>query len=51
MRDRGIEPRSPGWKPGILPLDQSRSAILIEGEIYWCQIYRCQFFFSAKNMF
>jgi hypothetical protein len=25
-RDRGIEPRSPGWKPGVVPLDQSRSA-------------------------
>jgi hypothetical protein len=25
MRDRGVEPRSPGWKPGVLPLDQSRS--------------------------
>jgi hypothetical protein len=24
LRDRGFEPRSPGWKPGILPLDQSR---------------------------
>jgi hypothetical protein len=25
-RDRGFEPRSPGWKPGVVPLDQSRSA-------------------------
>ena len=25
VRDRGVEPRSPGWKPGIVPLDQSRS--------------------------
>src|SRR5207302_666887 len=24
MRDRGVEPRSPGWKPGVVPLDQSR---------------------------
>ena len=24
MRDRGFEPRSPGWKPGVVPLDQSR---------------------------
>jgi hypothetical protein len=23
-RDRGVEPRSPGWKPGVVPLDQSR---------------------------
>ena len=23
-RDRGFEPRSPGWKPGVVPLDQSR---------------------------
>jgi hypothetical protein len=25
VRDRGVEPRSPGWKPGVVPLDQSRS--------------------------
>src|SRR5271157_1262575 len=24
VRDRGFEPRSPGWKPGVVPLDQSR---------------------------
>src|SRR5262249_25877611 len=24
VRDRGVEPRSPGWKPGVVPLDQSR---------------------------
>jgi hypothetical protein len=24
-RDRGFEPRSPGWKPGVVPLDQSRN--------------------------
>jgi hypothetical protein len=23
LRDRGVEPRSPGWKPGVVPLDQS----------------------------
>jgi hypothetical protein len=27
MRDRGFEPRSPGWKPGVVPLDQSRRII------------------------
>ena len=26
VRDRGFEPRSPGWKPGVVPLDQSRAA-------------------------
>ncbi len=26
VRDRGVEPRSPGWKPGVVPLDQSRNA-------------------------
>ena len=26
MRYRGFEPRSPGWKPGVVPLDQSRHA-------------------------
>ena len=26
-RDRGFEPRSPGWKPGVVPLDQSRSVV------------------------
>src|SRR5262249_10956139 len=26
VRDRGVEPRPPGWKPGIMPLDQSRIA-------------------------
>ena len=24
VRVRGVEPRSPGWKPGVVPLDQSR---------------------------
>ena len=24
VRDRGFEPRLPGWKPGVVPLDQSR---------------------------
>ena len=24
VRDRGVEPRSPGWKPGVVPLEQSR---------------------------
>ena len=32
MRDRGIEPRSPGWKPGVVPLDQSRGVIEIKAE-------------------
>ena len=27
VRDRGVEPRSPGWKPGVVPLDQSRGLI------------------------
>jgi hypothetical protein len=31
VRDRGVEPRSPGWKPGVVPLDQSRS-LRAEGE-------------------
>src|SRR5690348_13077966 len=30
-RDRGVEPRSPGWKPGVVPLDQSRG-LQAEGE-------------------
>src|SRR6201993_1604444 len=30
-RDRGVEPRSPGWKPGVVPLDQSRG-LRAEGE-------------------
>ena len=29
-RDRGFEPRSPGWKPGVVPLDQSRSVFMIK---------------------
>ncbi len=32
MRDRGIEPRLPGWKPGVVPLDQSRRVITIKSE-------------------
>ena len=24
VRDRGVEPRLPGWKPRVVPLDQSR---------------------------
>jgi hypothetical protein len=31
VRDRGVEPRSPGWKPGVVPLDQSRE-LQAEGE-------------------
>jgi hypothetical protein len=31
VRDRGVEPRSPGWKPGVVPLDQSRG-MEAEGE-------------------
>src|SRR5262249_61507945 len=31
VRDRGVEPRSPGWKPGVVPLDQSRKT-QAEGE-------------------
>ena len=31
VRDRGVEPRSPGWKPGVVPLDQSRR-LQAEGE-------------------
>lgn len=31
VRDRGVEPRSPGWKPGVVPLDQS-SDLQAEGE-------------------
>src|SRR5262249_49548392 len=31
VRDRGVEPRSPGWKPGIVPLDQPRK-LPAEGE-------------------
>jgi hypothetical protein len=31
VRDRGVEPRSPGWKPGVVPLDQSRG-LRAEGE-------------------
>ena len=31
VRDRGVEPRSPGWKPGVVPLDQSRG-LQAEGE-------------------
>ena len=31
VRDRGFEPRSPGWKPGVVPLDQSRG-LQAEGE-------------------
>src|SRR5262249_41655394 len=30
-RDRGVEPRSPGWRPGVVPLDQSRE-LQAEGE-------------------
>jgi hypothetical protein len=26
VRDRGVEPRSPGWRPGVLPIDQSRAS-------------------------
>ena len=32
VRDRGVEPRSPGWKPGVVPLDQSRGPRQAEGE-------------------
>src|SRR5919107_4327408 len=31
VRDRGVEPRSPGWRPGVVPLDQSRE-LQAEGE-------------------
>ena len=31
-RDRGFEPRSPGWKPGVVPLDQSRNSLGSEAE-------------------
>jgi ISXO2 transposase-like protein len=31
VRDRGFEPRSPGWRPGVVPLDQSRG-LQAEGE-------------------
>src|SRR5208337_5492503 len=31
VRDRGFEPRSPGWKPGVMPLDRSRG-LQAEGE-------------------
>src|SRR4051812_3167629 len=31
VRDRGVEPRSPGWRPGVVPLDQSRG-LQAEGE-------------------
>lgn len=26
VRDPGVEPGSPGWKPGVVPLDQSRNS-------------------------
>ena len=28
-RDRGFEPRLPGWKPGVVPLDQSRRVVVL----------------------
>jgi hypothetical protein len=31
-RDRGFEPRSPGWKPGVVPLDQSRRFRHVQAE-------------------
>ena len=27
LRDRGFEPRLPGWKPGVVPLDQPRAFV------------------------